>query len=268
MNPNELFSDFDKDKSQQPKLLTKANFESLGVPIGLLTDEIVSGFTSTLAAQTITTNAQVTMFLSNVLSQSRNFTNKELSWDVPDLVNYELKFPSGDKQEGETRYYGETTSGTTEYASAPIFSSGTPNDIAYEIPQTNFNLSQEKYGNIFPGDMYRFKPRGYLYVIGRKNYFEYYNKNTSFIIDPTLITKTTNSAFDAAVNIWKRQTDGNNPSKTAFDYANVKENGGTSTYFEFTVKACQQFGDVSKEESFITFEKVLRLFDLLDENAP
>jgi hypothetical protein len=268
MNPNELFSDFDKDKSQQPKLLTKANFESLGVPIGLLTDEIVSGFTSTLAAQTITTNAQVTMFLSNVLAQSRNFTNKELSWDVPDLVNYELKFPSGDQQEGKTRYYGETTSGTTEYASAPIFSSGTPNDIAYEIPQTNFNLSQEKYGNIFPGDMYRFKPRGYLYVIGRKNYFEYYNKNTSFIIDPTLITKTTNSAFDAAVNIWKRQTDGNNPSKTAFDYANVKENGGTSTYFEFTVKACQQFGDVSKEESFITFEKVLRLFDLLDENAP
>lgn len=258
MNPNEIF-DYN--------LFNLENFNKLGVPTGLLTDEIINGFISTLNAEGMITNAQVTMFLSNVLSQSKNLTNKEFSWDVPELVNYELKFPIGDTQEGKTIYYGETTSGETEFASAPLYSSGTPNDIAYEIPQQNNDLYNPKYENIYSGDVYRFKPRGYLYVIGRKNYFEFYNKNSTYIINPSDITQTPNSAFDAAVKVWKNQNDLKSPSKTAFDYAKA-ENGGTSTYFSLTKEACQQFGGSSIEETFITFEKVLRTFDLLDENAP
>ena len=256
MDPNGKF-DFGK--------FNLTTFGKLGVTNPEITNEIINEFNISLNSEEMVSNAQVCMFLANVLAQSKNFTNKEFSWDAPDLTNYQLRFPNGDPQEGLIRYYGATASGTTEFASAPLFSSGTPNDIAYEIPQQNIELNSEKYNNIYPGDVYRFKPRGYLYVIGRKNYFDFYNGKTTFILNPSVIAQTPFNAFDAAIKVWKNQKD--SKGKSAFDYAN-SENGGTSTYFSLTKEISQQYGGESIQETFFKFENVLRTFGLLDENAP
>jgi predicted chitinase len=35
-------------------------------------------------------------------------------------------------------------------------------------------INTTKYFNIFDGDAYRFRPRGFLYIVGRKQYYQIY----------------------------------------------------------------------------------------------
>lgn len=254
-NPTEVFKFTEK--------FTYDNFKKLGVTNPAINQDVITLFSDFLVEKVIVTNAQVTMFLANVLTQSNNLSSNEYSWDVADKENYRLKFPADSPMSGQTIYYGVDPNEKDKNLSLPKYSSGTDNNIAYELPN-NIELSDSKYGNKYDGDAYRFRPRGYLYVIGRNNYFDYYN-GSAYIINPDGITLNPESSFIAAVNVWLKQKDSN--GNTA-DYYSIKTDSGKSSDFAQTINSVQQFGKRSIEDNYRTFEKVLTVFELLDLNRP
>ena len=60
-----------------------------------------------------------------------------------------------------------------------------------------------KYFNIFQGDAYRFKPRGYLYIVGRKQYYKYQQNIGD---NPNLASIDETAALATSLYIWKNFT--------------------------------------------------------------
>jgi predicted chitinase len=108
-----------------------------------------------------------------------------------------------------------------------------------------------KYYNIFEGDAYRFRPRGYLYVIGRKQY-------TDLFGDLGQTTPSYASIFPelTSIKVWQYLKD--NTGKTAYQYSST--GNGSATIFSKCVEISQQYPNYKLEESFSTFEKVLNIF--------
>ena len=112
------------------------------------------------------------------------------------------------------------------------------------------------YYNILEGDAYRFRPRGYLYIIGRKQYFDLYGKN--FIQNPNKASETEINALATSVTVWK------NYSGTSKTTAYAVSNTGTASSFALCVDISQQYKSPGKEVAFNTFENVLNEFTLKD----
>jgi len=135
-----------------------------------------------------------------------------------------------------------------------------------------------KYYNIYPGDGWRFKPRGYLYITGRREYFEYSKSPLGFssvFIEPYTLENNFIESFNAAIYVWKTKKPTNEstlkgPYKNSYDAAGGngtdKERDGTSSDFALTNEiSCTK---VTPEEAYNAFESVLLAFDLKDDNNP
>ncbi|MHA2009814.1 MAG: hypothetical protein ACXADW_11000 [Candidatus Hodarchaeales archaeon] len=139
-------------------------------------------------------------------------------------------------------------------------------------------IKTSKYYNIYPGDAYRFRPRGYLYVIGRKQYFDWFSPDG--FNDPFLLSSGSSESMKTSVIVWKELKENESASgqkkKTAYDYSSKDNNDkGSSAAFTRTVEIVQQYYDADKQKSFETFEKVLKIFvdktnkqPLIDYNKP
>jgi len=119
------------------------------------------------------------------------------------------------------------------------------------------------YYNILPGDAYRFKPRGYLYLIGRKNYYDFYNSyfqsevaGESNIKTPSVSIETEVATINTSLSVWIfLQKD----KRTAYELSSNKNDGSALTFKSCLDIVYQGFGP-EDEVSFSTFEKVLTLF--------
>jgi hypothetical protein len=64
-------------------------------------------------------------------------------------------------------------------------------------------ITTTKYFNIFDGDAYRFRPRGFLYIVGRKQYYQIYedfNKGGEVAIQsPYELSNTVEGAIQASI---------------------------------------------------------------------
>jgi hypothetical protein len=119
--------------------------------------------------------------------------------------------------------------------------------------ETNL-INTTKYYNIFEGDAYRFRPRGYLYMIGRKQYTDNYGDFGQLI--PELYASTPELAFKTSLNMWKYLKD--NSKKSPYDYSSL--NSGSATIYKKCIDISQQYNYKGIEVAFSTFEKVLTIF--------
>ena len=123
-------------------------------------------------------------------------------------------------------------------------------------------LTSTKYYNIFEGDAYRFRPRGFLYIVGRKQYYEIYeafNKSgETAIIAPYEISKTVDGAIQGSIAQWKHyKGDG---SQTPYYYTTPKGNGTLTTYKKCLDISFQYKPPTPVEKSTETFINVLTIF--------
>jgi hypothetical protein len=125
-------------------------------------------------------------------------------------------------------------------------------------------INTTKYFNIFPGDAYRFRPRGYLYVIGRKNYYDILDlqsiglQQNLVISNPNSVTFNELTTIKFSLDVWKNLKD--KQKKSAFDYSSIKDDGSATTF-----KICYEIvyqGQSSADDTttFNVFEKVLTTF--------
>ena len=120
------------------------------------------------------------------------------------------------------------------------------------------------YYNIFDGDAYRFRPRGFLYIVGRKQYFQLYeefNKSGEVSIEsPFRLSDSVDSAIQTSIVQWKyfKGLKGNNP-QTSYFYTSQKNNGTLATYKK-CLDTAHQFSPPKSDKSIETFQNVLTIF--------
>jgi len=266
-NPNEPFV-FDK--------FSVDNFvNKLKVPSTVATVTNLSQFSTLCKDNDIKTNKQVCMFLANILTVSNNMVNLHKPNTI-DVYNTEFHedFESG-VYDGKTKHYGvnppePSSPFYTEYKAAagtisaitPTFTSDTINPNTVYIDDGSINSI--KPGDLFIGDDWLFKPRGYLYVTGRQEYFD--RKSTkSLFTKPWEKSKTPIGAFTIAVDVWKNKKlpgeIGSETVKTAFEICKAGK-GGANDYTR-TVEIVGNGNQI--DISFDKFESVLLAFNLKDE---
>ena len=141
-------------------------------------------------------------------------------------------------------------------------------ELKKEIEKEQNLINTLPYYNIFEGDAYRFRPRGYLYLIGRKQYNDL--ADSSAITDPFKLSSTEEEAILTAVNVWKKYTGSTTTNKTAFELSDT----GKASSYSLCVDISQQYKSPGQEVAFNTFENVLTVFDdgkgtpLIDFNNP
>ena len=156
-------------------------------------------------------------------------------------------------------------------------------------------LSGLTYFNIYPGDGFRFKPRGYLYITGRREYYNYTKKGTegvattnNYLNDPEKVSSNFEESFKAAIYVWKNKPPSNKEVlkeyKSAYEVAGVvkpntpppsppllvptkiKEPTGSAMDYASTTDIATGIKD--PEQAFNAFESVLLAFNLKDDDNP
>ena len=115
-------------------------------------------------------------------------------------------------------------------------------------------IKSTKYYNIFEGDAYRYRPRGYLYVIGRKQYQDIYGD--SGLAEPTIASSGESSTILTTLKVWNYLKDDKN--KSAYDYSSLPS--GSATIYSKCIKVSHQYGSDGEETAFYPFERVLTTF--------
>lgn len=114
-------------------------------------------------------------------------------------------------------------------------------------------INSTNYYNIFEGDAYRYKPRGYLYVIGRKQYADIYGD--SGLIEPVIASEDEEAAILTSLKMWNYLKDGD---KNAYQYSSLPS--GSASIYSKCIKLTHQYNGKGLENAFSTFEKVLTTF--------
>jgi hypothetical protein len=118
------------------------------------------------------------------------------------------------------------------------------------------------YFNILNGDAYRFRPRGYLYLIGRKNYYDltrqyfpnFPTQYNRYIINPNTSIDTEINTIKTSLSVWKGFSGSSNT--TAYKLSSIPKDGSAATFKASIDLVYQGFGP-QDEVSFNVFEKVL-----------
>ena len=145
----------------------------------------------------------------------------------------------------------------------------TQKDAANKLFQQQ--LSGLTYYNIYTGDAWRFKSRGFLYITGRREYFEY---GDDYLKSPDKINSSFLESFKAAIHVWiskKPKNEYKGPYKNSYEVAGGngidKTRGGTSSEFGVTNEiSCVTPIEISK--AYDIFESVLLAFNLKDDFKP
>jgi hypothetical protein len=128
--------------------------------------------------------------------------------------------------------------------------------------QDSEQLTSTKYYNIFEGDAYRFRPRGFLYIVGRKQYYEIYeafnNSGEVAITSPYELSITVDGAIQASIAQWKHYK-GKSP-QTPYYYTTPKGNGTLTTYKKCLEISFQYKTPTPAEKPTETFINVLTIF--------
>ena len=244
------------------------------VPVTAATETNLSKFSELCNENGIISNKQVCMFLANILTVSNNMQNliKPNTLDVKDNKNHAVVFEDGTIYSGETRHYGtnppppsspfydtyKDAAGTIS-AITPTFTSTTINEDTVVI---DINRGSDiGPGNSFIGDKWLFRPRGYLYVTGRQEYFDR-ESTKSLFTKPWKNSETPIGAFDIAVDVWKNKKQkgevGSPVTKTAFEICQAGSGGANIYTRTFTIVG----NDKEIDLYFQNFENVLLAFNL------
>lgn len=235
------------------------------------------------------TNSDVAMFFANALVNSNNFLNSEFKWDNGEFSENVVKFPSNFIDfSGKTKAYQlsnveifpsdnkyftytptttATTTSSENQETAYYFPKTPPSLIEYDKvvdPESVLeikldNLDKLKYYNIFKGDEYMYRPVGFLYMIGRKQYFDLFGSDA--INSPQSYCRPPfQRSFEIAYKVWENIKVVN--GKSGSEYAKNKVSGrlGSFTSFNQSRLASQQFEDKGIENSAKVFQKVLQIF--------
>ena len=124
------------------------------------------------------------------------------------------------------------------------------------------------YYNIFKGDAWRFRPRGYLYIIGRKQYNDIGKLGSlGQLIDNPSLAKQFPEII--SIDVWAKYKKGEK-GQTAYELSNI----GTASSYARCIEICHQYKGPGLETAFNTFENVLTVFEdsngesLIDFNNP
>ena len=247
--------------------LTTGQLIALGVDSNIATEDNVKRFNDIMTGKKIKTNSQAMMFLANVLANSNNMSQREKPWEPPkDIDNYKV-------------YETATINGVDVQQALSYV--GFPNMPVFDPPGTNLQNSfrpaneqqgreedgslAKELGNTKPGDGYRYRERGYLYLNGKTQY----NVYQSTFDDPTTISSNEETAFAAAASVWANLSSAvDKKQKGVGKSCNIYALGGgglgkgNSTSFQRTIELCQPYG-ANVEKSFLAFEKVLTVYDVI-----
>ena len=263
--------------------ITIETLNKLGVTTSGITAGDIEFIKTTISGST---NADVAMFFANALVNSNNFLNSEFNWNNGEFSKNEVKFPSNVEFSGETKAYQvsnvEISASDNQYFTyTPTTTATTTSlenlEIAYDFPnpptdliefrKVDFNsegkittdLKTLTYYNIFQGDEYMYRPVGFLYMIGRKQYFDLFgsdaiNSPQSYYQPPF------QRSFEIAYKVWTNIKDGNGNTGSEYSKTKLEVRLGSFTSFNQSRLASQQFKTKSIEESAKVFQKVLNIF--------
>ena len=338
-NPTERFN-FEK--------WNETNFEEMGVDW-----EGVEGITDVkteldkvkdyMIKANIVNNAQVCMFVANIMSQSNYLKLKEGGWT--DTKSMERALFTDTIYDKKTRSYGENppsvdnpfydelkNAAGTKYGSTPTFTGTVADNFAYksknpseatfedEVSKYQSFIDRKKeailngkkapdetgylspaevkkiiddtdkditsgftYFNIYPGDGFRFKPRGFLSLIGREEYYNYSKTSVlttdNYLNNPDKVSSNFEEAFKAAIYVWKNKSpkkkELKDKYKSAYDVAGViltpqppTTNIPTGTASIYSAINGFIFPTDTSDNAFNAFESVLLAFDLKDDDNP
>jgi hypothetical protein len=259
----------------------------LGVPTtvtDILNNDDIEFIKTTISGST---NADVAMFFANALVNSNNFQDEDFNWSNGEFSDNELKYPNNVEFSGETKAYQissdvisesnnkyftytpTTTATTTSFENQEIayYYQGSTPDHLIEYDKVDFDtegkittkLDTLKYYNVFQGDEYMYRPVGFLYMIGRKQYFDLFGEDA--INSPQSYAQPTfQRKFEITYKVWKNIKDEN--KNTGSEYSKKRSGArlGSFTSFNQSRLASQQFKRKSIEESAKVFQKVLNKF--------
>ena len=248
------------------------NFKKMGVDVTYLGSDpeaTIKDFATALKTAGLTTNEQVCMIMGNILTVSNNMSKLKEPID-PDPPTIHAEFNESTIYSGKSKYYGvnppppsspfydEFKNADPDSISAltPTFSAVTTNYEVYDIGGEKIQSTIESDGNLYSSDEFLYRPRGYLYVKGRKEYFNIINEKWK---KPYEVATTPQGAFGVAIQIWKKKK--NKAEKTSFEL--VRDGTGGANNYAATVEIVN--GENKLRESFNKFESVLLAFNLKDD---
>lgn len=277
--------------------ITQGNLELIGVPTSVIVGlgDLQTNLANPIKNKGLTSNSEVTMFLANVLANSNYLQNSSLNRSVGDYQTNEVKFDSDSPFSGETKKYQNSTievvnGGDNKYFSyTPTISgetsTGYTKEYAYSFTgedeklkewdkvefsgdQLTTPLTNLTYYNIYKGDAFMYRPTGYLYMTGRKQYYDFYSD--SGIQTPYEYYKDNSKSLEIALKVWTEIKDPDSSidtsGKTSSEYSitekdkNGKQMLGSYSIFERTRVVSQQYNPEKQEVSARIFKRILETF--------
>jgi hypothetical protein len=275
--------------------ITIANLNILGVD-KTITDKITniqSQVIDPMISAGITTNSEVSMFFANILANSNNFVNEVLDFSNGNYSESEVKFLDTDTNfPSKTKSYQVSSvvisdSNNNYFTYTPSTSANTEtafsDKIAYNFKNTDSELNEFtkvefnsdgkietdlknlKYYNIFEGDAYMYRPTGFIYAIGRKQYFDLIGGDA--INNPQKYNSKNNSEykefttpFDISIKVWKNLKDQNDKTASVYSTEKINNRKGSFSTFDRTITTVQSYKGAGIEKSAKAFQKVLETF--------
>ena len=199
------------------------------------------------------------IFLSIAATNSKNFSQLEMPWNIEgDIEQYLVTDVNGD----------------------PVTSDGKPptttNKLYFPTGNSSGTKQQQQlnehgaYGNTEKGDGYRYRYRGFIYIVGKSQYNAFFNVNdpdlNNYWKDPNALSHTFLNATRAATIVWTTPPL-TSKLKTDKSWNEIADLSGGAATFANIIDA-QSLNTPGIEDYFQTHEKVLSIFDLLQYGDP
>jgi len=249
----------------------KSSLENIGI---VLQDTEVDELKATLSKNGIISNSQVTMFLSIAATNSNYLKEKEMVWNIDgdeDAIFKYIVYKEDDNgkfvvdnngKKIPATWNNENVTLSTNINGKEIWSP--PKYLLFNPPGTPTQQDLSGFeGNTEEGYAYRFRHRGFIYMVGKSQYERLLDTPTykSYYNDPSTLTQTFESTIQASMLVWKDKP----TSETKSSNELAGEDGSAAT---FAAIIEQQNPNKGIQEYFETHEQVLSNFGLLVYGDP